>query len=445
MSVVHPSSLILHPSSLLMTTKLAAAPETPVEREPKPGPLDRLFRAFTYRDFRLLWFGAFTSSSGTWLQETALSWLILQLVAAANQELFLGLNSFLATAPILLFSLIGGVVADRVDRRRILLTSQYLQLSFAFVLAALAAFDVISIWPILLLSFLTGCAQAFGGPAYQALVPMLVERRDLSNAIALNSIQFNLARAVGPAIGGTVLAAYGAALCFGLNGLSFVAVIIALSALGIRHIPRTATGKLRNELRGELRGGLAFVGHQEALRSLTLLAFASAFSATQLIVFLPVFAKNIFHMGVGGYSSLLSTSGAGAVVGALLVAWLGDLAHKGRTALLMQMLLGAVIVVFALSPLVWLAYPLVFLGGVFMMAVFALISSLVQLLVSDEMRGRVMSIYMVAFRGAMPLGGLIAGFLAKRFSLAQVLAVEGALLSLIAAGYLLSHSKVKEH
>src|SRR5439155_2979706 len=161
--------------------------------------------------------------------------------------------------------------------------------------------------------------------------------------------------------------------------------------------------------------------------------------------FLPVFAKDIFHTGVGGYSSLLSTSGAGAVTGALLIAWLGDLQRKGRTALLMQLLLGLVLIAFALSSIAWLAYPLVFLGGVFMMSVFALISSLVQLLVSDEMRGRVMSIYMVAFRGAMPLGGLITGLLAKRFSLAHVLAIEGLLLSTVAFSYLVSKSKVKEH
>jgi predicted MFS family arabinose efflux permease len=368
--------------------------------------------------------------------------LILQLT---NDPFKLGLNAFLATAPILLFSLIGGVVADRVDRRRILLTSQWLQLTYAFTLAALAYHGLHMVWPILLISFMTGCAQAFGGPAYQALVPMLVERRDLANAIALNSIQFNLARVVGPAIGGLALAAYGAAVCFGLNGFSFVAVIIALSALSIQHIPRAATGKLHREIRGEMGSGLKFVGRQEALRSLTLLAFASAFCATQLITFLAVFAKDIFHTGVGGYSSLLSTSGAGAVTGALLVAWLGDLQHKGRVALLTQLLLGANLIAFALSPIHWLAYPLVFLGGVFMMMVFALISSLVQLLVSDEMRGRMMSIYMVAFRGAMPLGGLITGFLAKRFPIAHIMAVEGALLSALAFSYLVSGSKVKEH
>ena len=421
--------------------KLAEPSETSAVIEAKPRPLERLFRAFTYRDFRLLWFGAFTSSSGTWLQETAQSWLILQLT---NQALFLGLNTFLATAPILLFSLIGGVVADRLDRRRILLTSQWMQLTYAFLLAALAYQGLNVVWPILLLSFLTGCAQAFGGPAYQALVPMLVQRRDLANAIALNSIQFNLARVVGPAIGGVALATLGTAACFGLNGLSFVAVIIALTSLSVQHIPRS-TGKLHRELGGEMRGGLDFVKCHGALVSLTLLAFVSAFCATQLITFLPVFAKDIFHTGVRGYSSLLSTSGAGAVTGALTVAWLGDLQHKGRTALMMQVMLGCVIIAFALSPIAWLAYPLVFLGGACMMMVFALISSLVQLLVSDEMRGRVMSIYMVAFRGGAPLGGLVTGLLLKWFSPGHVLASEGVLLSLVAAGYLLSNSKVKEH
>ena len=160
-----------------------------------------MFRAFSYRDFRLLWFGAFTSSAGTWLQQTAQSWLLFELTK--KREFILALDSFLMTAPILLFSLIGGVIADRVDRRRILLVSQTLQLTFAFTLAGMTAFGTpphLLAAGILTISFLTGCAQAFGGPAYQALVPMLVEQRDLANAIALNSIQFNLARFVGPAI-----------------------------------------------------------------------------------------------------------------------------------------------------------------------------------------------------------------------------------------------------
>lgn len=431
--------------------KPVIAPETVADvAEPKPHPLARIFRAFSYRNYRLLWFGAFTSSSGTWLQQTAQSWLLFQLT---GQAFYLGLENFLSTAPILLFSLIGGVIADRVDRRRILIVSQYLQLTFALTLAGLTAFGAsgsLLVSLILLLSFLTGCAQAFGGPAYQALVPMLVERRDLSNAIALNSIQFNLARVIGPAIGSLPFALIpsvmlAAAVSFGINGLSFVAVIIALSALNLRALPRAESPRAPGNWRSELSIGLRFVSHGEALRSLTLLSFASAFFGTQLTTFLAVFAERVFHMGPGGYSTMLSVSGAGAVTGALVVAFLGDLRHKGRAALFMQIAFGMVIIAFALSPFRWLAYPLIFLAGVCMMMVFALINSLVQLLVIDEMRGRVMSIYMVAFRGGMPLGALITGALAERFPLARVLAVEGTLLALLAAGYLLSNSRVKEH
>jgi predicted MFS family arabinose efflux permease len=417
--------------------KLASAPDPAVETEVRQSPLGRLFRAFTYRDFRLLWFGAFTSSAGTWMQQAAQSWLILLLT---NDPAWLGLNEFLATAPILFLSLVGGVVADRTDRRRILLTSQYLQLCFAFTLAALAWFDVVSVWHILLLSLLTGVAQAFGGPAYQALIPTLVERRDLANALALNSIQFNLARMVGPVMAGEALALFGAAACFGLNGLSFMAVIIALSFVRVRFIPQTGNGR---NMRSEMRLGLAFVWHQPALRSLTLLAFALAFLGFQVVTFLSFFAREVFHMEVKGFSHLLAMSGAGAVTGALVVAWLGDAPHKGRIALRMQIVLGLIITAFAFTTKIWLAYVLVYLCGVFMMTSFGPIASLVQLLVNDEMRGRVMSIYNTAFRGGMPLGSLITGVLLKHFSPTQVFATEGLLMMIIALYFLTASSQAE--
>ena len=370
-----------------------------------------------------------------------------------GQAFYLGLDSFLSTAPIILFSLIGGVIADRVDRRRILLTSQWLQLTFAFTLAILVATgvsDKLLIVSMLSISFLTGCAQAFGGPAYQALIPTLVDRRDLVNAITLNSIQFNLARVVGPAIGSLPFALISSvmlagAVSFALNGLSFVAVIIALSALHLTSIPRSEESRA-NHWRTDLRGGLNFVIHDEALRSLTLLAFASAFFGTQFLTFLPVFAETVYHTGPSGYSTLLSTSGAGAVLGALIIAGTGDeIKHKGRAALVMQVVFGLMIIAFASSSSVWLGYPLVFVAGVSMMMLFALILSLVQMTVADAMRGRVMSIYMVAFRGGMPLGALVTGWLAEHFSIARVIAVEGSMLVVMAITYLASHSKVKGH
>jgi predicted MFS family arabinose efflux permease len=341
------------------------------------------------------------------------------------------------------------VLADRFDRRHILLVSQWSQLTFAFTLAALALFKVPSMLLVtsaLALSFLTGCVQAFGGPAYQSLIPMLIDRKDLPNAIALNSIQFQLARVVGGTIGSFPFAIFAdqmiaASVSFGLNGLSFVAVIIALMSLGVRHIPRTQVGGMRSQL----REGLNFVWHREALRSLTFLAFVSTFLGMQITIFLAAFARDIFHIGAKGNFRMVAISGAGAVTGALIVAGLGAIKHKGRMALIMQICFGLMIVVFTLTNTVWIAYGILFLAGIFMMILFAMIMSLVQLIVSDDMRGRVMSIYMVAFRGGMPLGSLVTGLLSKHFSLPRILLVEGIMMTIIAAAYLFSRSEVKEH
>jgi MFS family permease len=431
-------------------SKPAVAPEPATKAsvipEQRAGHLARIFRAFSYRDFRLLWLGAFLSSSGTWLQEAALNWILYQLT---SQPRYLGFNTFFAMAPILLLTLLGGVIADRIDRRRILLASQWTQLACALLLAGLAWRGVpvmVLVYSALTLSFVSGCAQAFGGPAYQALVPMLIEKKDLPNAIALNSIQFHLARVVGPWIGSIPFAVFSeqliaAAVSFGINGLSFIAVILALMSLRLDSIPRPANGRIRSEL----REGLAFVWHQEGLRSLTLLSFASTFLGMQMTTFFPIFAKDIFRTGVQGNLMLIGISGAGAVVGALIVAALGHIHNKGRWALIMQICFGITLVLFAMTTTLWAAYVIIFVASIFMMCVFSLIASLVQLIVSDQMRGRVMSIYMVAFRGGAPLGALLTGLLAEYFPLPRVILAEGALLAILGAAYLLSPSQVKEH
>jgi MFS family permease len=428
-------------------SKPVAAPENVVPAVEKKNALARVFHAFSYRDFRLLWFGAFTSSSGTWLQEAALTWILYSITHKAR---YTGFLAFLSAAPIILFTLIGGVFADRIDRRRILLASQWTQLCCAHLLALLAylrAPDMILVWSALALSFLTGCAQAFGGPAYQALVPMLVEKKDLQNAISLNSIQFHLARVVGPTIGSIPFVIFheqilAAAVSFGVNGISFLAVIIALMSLNIRRVPREAVAA--SGLRSEMGAGLSFVWRNEALRSLTFLSFVSTFLGMQLVAFFAVFAADIFHTGAKGNSTLIAVSGAGAVAGALIVASLGNVRRKGRYAMIFQICFGVTIIGFCLNPYAHLAYPIIFAGSIFMMCVFAMIASLVQLAVREEMRGRVMSIYMLAFRGGAPIGALITGFLAERVPLTRVLMVEGALLSLIALAFLLSPSKVNE-
>jgi predicted MFS family arabinose efflux permease len=386
----------------------------------------------------VLWFGACTSSIGTWMQSLAENWLVLSLTGSA---LFLGLDAFLQQLPIMLFTLIGGVLADRRDRRQTLLGSQYVQMASATILALLAYFRVVRIWHILALSFLTGSAQSFGGPAYQALIPSLVKPKDLTNAIALNSIQFNLARVIGPLLAGATLAALrgqgvsehsAMSACFGLNALSFLVVILALLSLHVKHVPVAGA----NPILHDLRSGLSYVRRERAIFALVALSAATAFFGFPILTLLPVLAKNVFGGDVERYSAFMAFSGAGAIVGALTVAWLGRFKHIGLAILLIQIALGGVMIALAATRTVWLADLLLFLGGAGLMIAFSSITSLVQLIATDEIRGRVMSIYMVAFRGGMPLGSLASGYLASRTSAPTTLAVNGLMVSLVSAYFL---------
>jgi MFS family permease len=398
--------------------------------------LQRALAAFTYRDFRVLWFGAFTSTVGTWMQKVAQSWLVFELT---KSSFYLGLDDFLGQLPILLFTLIGGVIADRHDRRRLLLGSQYVQMTTAFTLAALVFWEQVTIWHILALSFTAGLAQAFGGPAYQSMIPSLVHKKDLPNAIALNSIQFNLARVFGPLLAGTTMAAFGAAMCFSLNALSFLVVIVALMSLTLKHIPPIE----RKPMVQELKGGFAYARSEPAMIALTVLAFMTTFLGLPLLTFLPIFARDVFHGDISAYSEMMAYSGAGAVAGALVVAWLGRFRHMGLTLLIVQIAFGVLIAVFAFSRVFWWS-NLLFLCGAALIMVFSMTASLVQLIVPDRLRGRIVSIYMVAFRGGMPLGSLASGYAASLTSAPAVLAVNGGLLSLVAVYFLMKSHGVRE-
>ena len=402
-----------------------------------PRGVRRLVAALTYRDFRILWSGACTSSIGTWMQEVAQNWLVLDLT---NSPYYLALDAFLGELPILLFTLIGGVVADRRDRRRVLLISQFVQMGSAFVLAALVLTGRVEVWHVLLLSFVTGCAQAFGGPAYQSLIPSLVRKESLPNAVALNSIQFNIARVLGPLAAAWTLHHFGSAACFGLNGLSFLVVIAALASL---RLPAAVLTKPRR-MRDELATGLRYVGEDPALRTLTVLAFASTFLGVPLMTFLPVFARFVYHGGVGEYSEMMAWSGVGAIAGALVVAWLGRFPKMRLTALLLQLAAGSLIVVFALTKTLWLTHILLLITGAAIMITFSLYTSLVQLIAPNEMRGRVMSVYMVAFRGGMPLGSLVTGFTIDRLGAPLALAINGALLTVVAVWFLVRRGSLQE-
>jgi len=421
------------------TTAEAAIGVSAATSDPRGG-LRRTLAAFTYRDFRILWFGACTSSVGTWMQSLAANWLVLAITGSAT---YLGLDAFLQQLPIMLFTLIGGVLADRLDRRKTLLMSQYVQTATAATLALLVFSGYIQIWHILTLSFITGCAQAFGGPAYQSLIPSLVDKRDLTNAIALNSIQFNVARVIGPLLAGAVLALFASlgyrdtdpepmSTLFSLNALSYLVVIYALVSLHVRHIPPATTQPMLDDM----RSGLRYVRHTPAIPPLIVLAFATTFLGMPVLTLLPVYARDIYQAGVAEYSRMMAFAGAGAIAGSLIVAWLGRLKRMGVATLAVQVAFGLFIMLFAVTRTIYVSYALLFFTNVALMIVFSTVTSLIQLIAPNEMRGRVMSIYMLAFRGGMPLGSLASGYLASVFSAPGVLVVNGALLVAVAIYFL---------
>ena len=401
----------------------------------------RIGEAFTYRAFRNVWTAAFTSAVGTWMQRFAQQWLIFDLTKSVPTAaaFYLGVDAFAGNVPLLLFTLLGGVVADRYDRRYLLMGSQILQMFCAVTLTALVWTDTVTIPYILSLSFIAGTAQAFGGPSFQSLIPSLVPRKTLPNAIALNSIQFNLAQSIGPLIGGLVLATLGLVGCFGLNGLSFLVVVAALAYVSIPAPTRTD----RKPVIEELKGGLRYVGQGGALLSLTVLAIATTSLGLPIRAFLPVFASDPDTL-----SQMMAAIGTGAVVGALIVAWLGTFNKMGFTLLSVLIVFGGLIATFALVPVGVISYILLFFVGAALLIVFSLTASLVQLTVPDELRGRVMSIYLMAFRGGMPLGSLVSGYVVASIPWAtteSVIAVNGLLLALVATYFLVGgHGGVRE-
>jgi MFS family permease len=395
----------------------------------------KVFEPFHSRDFRLMWSGACTSSIGTWMQKLAQSWLVLLL---GGSPFWVGLDSFLGDLPIFTLALFAGVAADRIDRRRLLLGSQFVQMSCAFVLCALFATHTVHVWHILTLSFITGVAQAFGAPAYQSLIPALVPREQLPQAIAMNSIQFNLARLVGPLLGGAALSGLGAAWCFGLNGVSFVAVIVSLLLISVRYdFPRTGDSVLES-----MRQGIRFIRARQNMVLLFVVSFACTYLGIPILTFLPVFARDIFHGTVKTYTLLLSIQALGAIAGAIVVAAAGRKTGLGRMALIGLLGLAVCVCAFAWSKSIVVSCVFLFFGGMALITCFAMLSSLVQLIATDNMRGRVMSVYNIAFRGGMPIGSLVAGSLIPIFGAPNVVGAHGLVLGALALYLLLVDRKL---
>ena len=278
----------------------------------------RVAGALTHRNFRLLWLAALGSTIGTWMQNYAQSWLVFDLT---KSNFYLGLDTFLAQLPILLFMLIGGVIADRHDRRRLLTGSQYVQAFSAFTLAALVLTGHVNVWHIFALSFISGCGQAFGGPAYQSMIPSLVPRRDLPNAIALNSTQFNLSRVLGPSPAASCSRSIGAAGCFALNGLSFFIVVIALTMLQLPpHVPPSTNGQSR---RGAARAACTTSATTALMLTLTMLVVRQHVPRDADLTLLPAFATDVLTSNDAraadpAVDAAWPCQGLGAIVGALI-------------------------------------------------------------------------------------------------------------------------------
>ena len=385
-----------------------------------------------------MFLGACTSQIGTQMQTAAQSWLVLDL--SHDNARYLGIDGFLGQIPIVLFSLLGGVLADRRDRRTFLLTSQYTQMACALTLATLAITGVVQVWHVWCLSFIVGTAQAFGGPSYSALVPSLVPKEHLPNAIALNSMQFNLARVIGPTFGGIALATLGAAWCFYLNATSFLAVILTLYMIRVSYVPP----RTREPILESMKKGIHFIQAQPGMKGLMALAFLVTFFGFQTIFFLPVVAREVFKAGPQTFTLMLSFSGAGAVAGALIVAAIGKTKHMGRKALIGLLTLGVITVAFAQSTILALSCVIIFLAGMAVMGVFSMIMSLVQLITSDDMRGRVMSVFNLFLRGGGPVGMLVSGYLIPIFTVSVVLTGAGVGMVLLSLYFLMIQRRVAE-
>jgi len=381
-----------------------------------------------------MWLGACVSTIGTFVQQFAQSWLVYDLT---KDPFYLGLDLFLGQLPIMLFSLVGGVFADRLDRKKMLLYSQYIQMTCAFVLTVLFATHTVRVWHILTLSFVVGVGQSFGGPAYSALLPTLVEPDDLANAISMNSIQFNLARIIGPTLGGLAYTVFGATWCFALNGVSYVAVIISLLVIRVQFsAPKTQASVLKS-----MKEGIKFIRDREGLTPLVVLAFCTTLFGFSLTGFLPVIVQTIFRRGSGTYALLLVFSGGGSICGALIVAAMEKLKEQGRRAVLALFALGLTTAGFAVSRWLPLSCLLIFLAGAAVMASASLLLALVQLIVVDSMRGRVMSVYNLAFRAGIPLGALSLGKLIPVLGVPTAIAGFGLSLVGVASYFLIVMSK----
>ena len=407
-------------------------PAPPLTPELAPSRVPHTFRALRHRNFRLFIGGQIVSLVGTWMQNVAQAWLVYRLT---HSELLLGTVWFCSQIAVFALGPLGGIAADRFSRRKVVIVTQTLSMVQAFALAALTLSGRVQVWHVLVLAGALGAINAFDMPGRQALVIQMTSKEDLINAISLNSATFNAARVVGPAIAGVLLAAVGEGTCFLINGVSFLAVILSLTAM---RIPPTAP-KAPAPMWRHLVDGFRYAGHNCAVRRVLALMGATTLAGMPGLVLMPFFADDIFHRGARGLGVLMGAMGVGAVVGVLTLARRTELSGLGRVMVIGGITTGACYLAFAFSPFFYLSLALMPVVGFSMMRQMASANTTIQTLIPDEYRGRIMALYSMTVVGLGPFGSLAAGALAGRFGARATVGLGGALAlgsSLVFAWYL---------
>jgi MFS family permease len=380
------------------------------------------FGALRHRNFQLFIAGQLVSLIGTWMQSTAQLWLVYKLT---NSAALLGVFGFANQIPILVLASVGGYVGDRYNRHLGVIWTQAVSMILAFTLAALTFTHLLQVWHLILIAFLVGIVNAFDVPIRQAFLVQMVGKEDLPNAIALNSSMFNSARVIGPPIAGFVIAYVHEGWCFFLNGLSFMAVIVALLAMRIAKFERKPVegSPMRNFLEG-----FRYAMRDMPTRSALLLLSVLSLFGLQYSVFLPVFARDVLHHGALGFSVLLSTAGVGAALGALQFASRTNFTGMARWIAMMSVICSVCLIVFSESHVFWLSAAVLFVVGFAATSLMAATNTTVQNRVPDELRGRVMAVYATMFMGVQPIGSLIAGGVAKHIGAPRTLLVFGVIV-----------------
>ncbi len=376
------------------------------------------FAALAIRDYKLLWWGMVVSNIGTWMQMVAQGFLVYQLT---HSPFALGLVGFVRAVPVFVFSLFAGVLADRVDRRKLLIVTQSLAGVLALVLGVLASTGVIQVWMIMVLAFLSASVMSFDNPTRQALIPDIVGKEYIANAVALNSAAFNGTGVLGPSLAGAALGIVGVAACFYINAVSFIAVIIALVMMA--SVPNKSRSK--RSMWGNLRDGFKYVRGNRLVAALLIQIALISLLGRPYTQLMPAVQRDVLHVGAGGLGTLMAFSGLGALIGALTVARLSDFEHRGLLLTFAIAGMSIALVAFAYSQVFVASLILLVVVGCGATIAMSTTNTMIQLGVPDELRGRVMSMYTMIMMGGMPLGSMLLGSLASGIGVPKTLALGG--------------------